>query len=231
MDSASDPNHSIDRFAELSAEVDDLFADRAAVLAHAGLDDAAWMRLNEHWLVAFREPEGDHRAARFAEVFARTKARLVAGSSEAFAAAEAIPGERRFLSVEAQPWRTEAAEVGNAPASSPPPTAAPSRAQAIAVTPTAVATAYQAAAAGSAGAHLLVEVARVEPPPLSSAPPRPAPAVPPPLTGTLDASAGAVFGQALPFVAPPADDLKGTLPLGARADEVWPFPHREPPEP
>jgi hypothetical protein len=207
MTSTPDPSQSIVHFAELSAGVDDPFADRAAVLARAGLDDDGWMRLNERWLNAFCEPGGDLRAARFGEVFRKTRAQIAAGVAPRAESGEpAAPGPR-FLSPEAQPWRGEAAGVGDSRASSPPLLTAP---RALAGAPVAA--------------------------PAASPPPSPAPSAMPllrgatahPLAGTTDVDPRALGAEALPFAAPAAEDLKGTLPAGARADEIWPFPNRDP---
>lgn len=202
-----DPEQSLDCFAELSAEVDAPFADRAATLARVGLDDEGWMRLNERWLKAFREPGGDLRAARFGEVFRRTRARLAAGDVPSAEACEPADPGPRFLSPEAQPWRGEAAGVGDSRASSPRPLTPPR---------------------APAGAPVAA--------PAALAPPGPAPiAMPPPrgvsahpLAGTTDVDPRALCADALPFASAAAEDLKGTLPAGARADEIWPFPNRDP---
>jgi hypothetical protein len=232
MSSAQELSHSVDHFAEFSAEMDDLFADRAAVLARAGLDDEAWMHLNERWLALFQAPEGDHRAARFAEVFAATKKRVATagGAAASFGKTEStIPGERGFLSAAPQPWRAEAAEVGDAPASRPPPLALPQAASTGEVSPGAAPDADPPAGSG-VGGRFAPEVAHVDvQPAAASAPRRSAVAVPHPLAGTVDADTRSAFGQALPFVAPPPDDPKGTLPVGARVDEIWPFPLQAPP--
>jgi hypothetical protein len=195
------PNLSLDRFAELSAEIADPFAERSVLLRRAGLDEESWSRIIDSWMTAFTAPDGEHQAARFGEVFARTKRRLAAGPAPA-AAENLVEHGPQFLSPEAQPWRGETAGVGDTRTSTPPPLATASAPQPL----------------------------RAEPPP-----PEPAPVATPlstgaahPLAGTTDVDPRALGAVALPFASPATEDLKGTLPAGTRADEIWPFPNRDP---
>jgi hypothetical protein len=129
-DAPPDPVDTVDRCAELSALLDDPFADRAAVLHAAGLDEAAWTRVQERWAERLASAGGDALVARYGEVYETTLRRLAGGRAPAGPTPDTDRVGPRFLSAEAQPWRAEAAAVqvsgtGEAPTlrspSSPPP--------------------------------------------------------------------------------------------------------------
>ena len=103
----SSPVESIERFAELCALLNEGFADRARVLGAAGLDEAAWKRLETRWMTQIAESSDGAPARRFGEAYA-AKRRPFAGDPSPVAALAAGP---RFLNGEAQPWRNEAAAV------------------------------------------------------------------------------------------------------------------------
>jgi hypothetical protein len=71
-----DPATSVDSFAELSALLVDPLADRAAILGAAGLDHERWQTTQEDWAKRFRHD--GIVAARFAEVFDRTRGAVAA---------------------------------------------------------------------------------------------------------------------------------------------------------
>jgi hypothetical protein len=106
---------SIDRYAELCARLDDVFASRAATLSTAGLDEQAWTALCAQWAGRLCATDGAVFAERFGDIYAATRRDLRA--PELLGTAACDP---RFVSTEAQPWRAEAARVsldatGNAP--------------------------------------------------------------------------------------------------------------------
>jgi hypothetical protein len=110
---APDPVDTIERFAELSAQQDDPFADADAVLRAVGLDEDAWEIIERRWMerLASGGPGVEGLSERFGEVYAATRQRLSVGTL-AGPVPDTLPTGAAFLSSEAQPWRAEAAEVG-----------------------------------------------------------------------------------------------------------------------
>jgi hypothetical protein len=103
----SSPVESIERFAELCALLNEGFADRARVLGAAGLDEAAWKRLETRWMTQIAESSNGALARRFGEAYAAKRRPFAEDPSTA---APLTPGPR-FLNGEAQPWRNDAATV------------------------------------------------------------------------------------------------------------------------
>jgi hypothetical protein len=73
---APDPVDTIERFAELSALLDDPHARRAALLSGVGLDERAWRGTEERWMARLREPGGQALADKLGEVYAETRRNL-----------------------------------------------------------------------------------------------------------------------------------------------------------
>jgi hypothetical protein len=109
LDTPPDPVDTVDRCAELSALLDDPFGDRAAVLRGAGLDEAAWGRVQERWVTKLVADEA--LVARYGEVYETTLRRRLIGDGSDGPVPETDREGSRFLSEEAQPWRAEAAAV------------------------------------------------------------------------------------------------------------------------
>lgn len=101
------PPLSIERFAEVTAQLSAAFADPGAVLGQAGLNAERFRQVEAYWAARLGEAGSEPVRARFASAFA--EARLGAASVEG----QPISTERdaRFLSEHAQPWREEAASV------------------------------------------------------------------------------------------------------------------------
>jgi hypothetical protein len=97
---------SIDRYAELCAQLDDAFAPRAAILGSVGLDEQAWTGLTAQWAGRLCAGDGGVFAQRFGDVYAATRCRMLAPKQRG-----AAQPDSRFLSTEEQPWRAEAARV------------------------------------------------------------------------------------------------------------------------
>lgn len=107
---------SIDRYAELCARLDDVFASRAATLSAAGLDEQAWTALCAQWAERLCATTGAAFAERFGDIYSATRRDLRAPALLGTAARDP-----RFVSTEAQPWRAEAARVSlDATGSAPP---------------------------------------------------------------------------------------------------------------
>jgi hypothetical protein len=109
---------SIQRFAEVSARLGDVFADREEVLGTEGLDEAAWIKLEHGWAQRLQALDGEALARRFGEIYEAAQRRARTPATEA--------PDPRFLTTTAQPWRAEAAAVSldvsvDAPALSCPP--------------------------------------------------------------------------------------------------------------
>jgi hypothetical protein len=105
----------IERCAELSALLEDPFADRAAVLRAAGLDEAAWSAAQERWVEKLAAPEGEALIARYGEVYETTLRRLSSGGAPVAPIPDTDREGPAFLSKEAQPWRDEAAGLAYLP--------------------------------------------------------------------------------------------------------------------
>jgi hypothetical protein len=71
-----DPVDTIERFAELSAILDDPHALRVALLSGVGLDERAWRAIEERWMRRIREPGGAALAERLGNVYAETRKNL-----------------------------------------------------------------------------------------------------------------------------------------------------------
>jgi hypothetical protein len=114
----------IDLFAELSARLDDPFAEHVAVLLGAGLDRAALVHLQDRWKTRLQQAtdEAMHLTQRFAATYARTQQVLEEARRDARLGAGKRAPDPRFLSAQVQTWREEAAAVAlsvSADASSP----------------------------------------------------------------------------------------------------------------
>ena len=110
-DTPPDPVATVDRCAELSALLDDPFADRSAVLRAAGLDEKSWAAIQERWVAMLAAAESDALVGRYGEVYETTLRRLASGGAPARPAPDTDREGPAFLSKEAQPWRAEAAAV------------------------------------------------------------------------------------------------------------------------
>jgi hypothetical protein len=73
-----DPVDTIERFAELSALLDDPFAEEDEVLRAAGLDAEAWEAIQARWVGELRGGSGDVEdlARRFGKMYRETTARI-----------------------------------------------------------------------------------------------------------------------------------------------------------
>lgn len=102
-----DVHADIESFAELAGALDEPFADRAALLGAAALDERSLAELRARWQVEIRR-SAELLAPRYAAAYARA-----AGAARAVrrGAAERPGVDPRFLNAEAQPWREEAAAV------------------------------------------------------------------------------------------------------------------------
>jgi hypothetical protein len=98
----------IDAFAAIVAQLDDAFANRAAILGAAGLDEASWKRLEDRCTTEILGRSDGALARRFSEAYAarRRPVERAAVGAPCFTAEGS-----RFLSREPQPWRDEAAAV------------------------------------------------------------------------------------------------------------------------
>jgi hypothetical protein len=76
MPIAPDPVDTIERFAELSALLDDPHALRSALLAGVGLDDRTWRAIEGRWMARLKEPGGAALADQLGAVYAETKRNL-----------------------------------------------------------------------------------------------------------------------------------------------------------
>jgi hypothetical protein len=112
----------LEAFAELVARLDDPFADRAAALAAAGLDEAGFARAREGWLAmleaATDEPDGIGK--RFGDAYEHALRRLEA-ERRGETLAEEVPAEEPEISTKRIPIEEEApAAPAIAPAPMPP---------------------------------------------------------------------------------------------------------------
>ena len=119
------PDHvaPVDRCAEISALLEDPFADRAAVLRGAGLDETTWAAAQERWVKKLAASNSDALVARYGEGYETTLRRLASGGAP-IAPAPALDGPA-FLSTEEQPWCAEAAPTLRSASSAPPPRLSP----------------------------------------------------------------------------------------------------------
>ena len=103
----------IDLFAELSARLDDPFAEHVEVLLGAGLDQAALMDLQDRWKTRLQQAsdEAMHLTQRFAAAYARTQQVLEEARRDARQGGGKRAPDPRFLSAQVQTWREEAAAV------------------------------------------------------------------------------------------------------------------------
>ena len=76
MPIAPDPVDTIERFAELSAILDDPHALRAAFSPVFGLDERAWRAVEQRWMRRIREPGGAALAETLGKVYAETRKNL-----------------------------------------------------------------------------------------------------------------------------------------------------------
>ena len=100
-------NESVERFAQLCALLNEGFADRAIVLASAGLDDNSWKQLESRWMTQIAQSADGALARRFGAAYTAARAPSTGAPNHVEVSASAL----RFLNGEAQPWRTEAAAV------------------------------------------------------------------------------------------------------------------------
>ena len=80
-DTPPDPIATVDRCAEVSALLEDPFADRAAVLHGAGLDENTWAAAQARWVERLVAPDAEPLVARFGEVYETTLRRLTSGGA------------------------------------------------------------------------------------------------------------------------------------------------------
>jgi hypothetical protein len=119
MSPLPDPVDTIERFAELSALLDDPYAEEDETLRARGLDRAGWAAIEARWLRAIRGGEVDQEALlRYSKTYGATRAQLDGAAPSTVPDTE--PDGRGFLSPDAQPWRAEAAAVGRELAEAPP---------------------------------------------------------------------------------------------------------------
>ena len=123
MITSPDPVDTVERFAELSAALDDPFAEEAEVLGAAGLDSARWATIEESWLLRMHSSgsEAPDLVARFGQTYKATRETLSGASKAALGVPDTLPDGAGFLSSQAQPWRAEAALVGRDVAGESPP--------------------------------------------------------------------------------------------------------------
>jgi hypothetical protein len=121
MSTLPDPVDTIERFAEISALLDDTFAERDEVLRAFGLDAEIWARIEARWLLRFQEAEGTELGKRFGKAYRETVQRLAGTAPTTEEAADTEPEGPGFLNTTAQPWRAEAAVVGQSASGAPPP--------------------------------------------------------------------------------------------------------------
>lgn len=97
----------ITRFAELSARLNEGFADRTRVLETVGLDESTWARFESQCATALAEDIDNVLALRFSDAFAAERGILALRRSSTV-----LPAcDPRFLNNDAQSWRQEAAAV------------------------------------------------------------------------------------------------------------------------
>jgi hypothetical protein len=114
-----DPVDTIERFAELSALLEDPFADEEKVLRSAGLDSGAWDAIQRRWMARISSSaEAAALSGRFGAVYVATKERLARGAaSEGVPPTEpALPG---FLSAVVPDAGGEPPPVPHAPVFAP----------------------------------------------------------------------------------------------------------------
>jgi len=145
----ADPAGSVERFAQLSAQLADPFADRAGILCAAGLDAERWRNVQEGWAERLHQ-EGGAVAERFAAVYDKTLGALGAPLARAgygpdggrpSAAVPSCGGQRLAVAGgpgATGPERADATEAGPEPPGPPPPLlshAPPPSARSFTVTP------------------------------------------------------------------------------------------------
>ncbi len=116
-----DPVDTIERFAELSALLEDPFADEEEVLRGAGLDSGAWDAIQRRWMARLSSSaNASALSGRFGAVFVATKERLARGAaSEGVPSTElAVPG---CLSAVVPDAGSEPPPVSRAPVFAPAP--------------------------------------------------------------------------------------------------------------
>jgi aryl carrier-like protein len=120
-----DPVDTIERFAELSARMEDPFADEEKVLREAGLDSMQWDAAQARWTkrISSSAADAEDLSRRFGAAYVAAKERLAGRTGEGVP--PTVPDVPGFLSAEAQPWRAEAAAVGFGAAGEAPPFAPP----------------------------------------------------------------------------------------------------------
>ncbi|APR86121.1 hypothetical protein A7982_12294 [Minicystis rosea] len=123
MPTSPDPVDTIERFAELSALLDDPFADEHEILHAFGLDAEAWDAIEARWIARMRAGDGDAEslARLFGKSYRETTQRVKHGDASKVDVDDTLPTGAAFLSTEAQPWRDEAATVGRDLTATPPP--------------------------------------------------------------------------------------------------------------
>jgi hypothetical protein len=172
MPIAPDPVDTIERFAELSALLNDPHALRAALLAVVGLDEQAWKAIEQRWMARIRAPGGEVLAQRLSERYAATQRNL----------SDSIPPT----------------EPGGAPADPPPP---PSSTLRSPVPPAPIAGPHPLAGTVDTDVRALRPALPFQPVPAGVVV-RPPPSQSPvrsPLADTLDSPEGLPLRPALPF--------------------------------
>ena len=74
------PECTIERFAELSARIDEGRAPRASILEAAGIEEITWAHVERHWLMRLFAGDDHDLAARFGTMYGRTKYTLASFS-------------------------------------------------------------------------------------------------------------------------------------------------------
>ena len=113
---SSAPIDTVEGFARLVVLLDDPFADRAALLEAAGLDEAGWRDAMRRW-TGLIESSDDALVDRFVAAY-RLARHEIEGAGASVSPTLAGPA---FLSCDAQPWREQAAAVPLAGEGTPPP--------------------------------------------------------------------------------------------------------------
>src|SRR5262245_61478214 len=106
----------IESFAELTARLDHPFADRAAILRSAGIDEAAYRRHRDQWSADLAGAPSPELAQRFSDAYERVVRELAAVHG-----GERAAPDPRFLNADAQPFCEEAVVVGRETKAEAPP--------------------------------------------------------------------------------------------------------------
>lgn len=127
METQFSPDQDVRRFAEIMAALADPFAQRAAILSAAGYDATTWVPIERGWIERIEQDTNGQLGAEYGAAFGQANA----AKSTAYHASRPAPRDMRFLSMDEQPWRDDAAAVkldasGEAPPLLSPPDPDPS---------------------------------------------------------------------------------------------------------